>query len=185
MDRISYHPTMDMNGLSLCQDCGLVFTEKWMLKEHKRVTHDERVIKCDYFNVEIIGLMKMKAHKQKHKQKECKICSLLVFANSWSSHQSKCSETKLKCKLCYFETSQNSNLQAHNKSIHEAVDKERVKKEHKCMQCKKTFNMKKGLDRHVKIHSSVKEMPCIFCDKKFANHEYPSPGKMPYFNHKF
>ena len=103
MDGISYHLTMDMNGSSLCQDCGLVFTEKWMLKEHKRVAHDERVIKCDYCNVEIIGLMKMKAHKQKHKQKECKRCSLLVFANSWSSHQSKCSETKLKCKLCSFE----------------------------------------------------------------------------------
>ena len=82
MDGISYHLTMDMNGSSLCQDCGLVFTEKWMLKEHKRVAHDERVIKCDYCNVEIIGLMKMKAHKQKHKQKECKRCSLLVFANS-------------------------------------------------------------------------------------------------------
>ena len=121
----------------------------------------------------------------KHKQKECKRCSLLVFANSWSSHQSKCSETKLKCKLCYFETSQKSNLQAHIKSIHEAVDKERVKKDHKCMQCKKTFNMKKGFDRHVKIHSSVKEMPCILCDKKFANHEYHSPGKMPYINLQF
>ena len=47
MDGISYHLTMDMNASSLCQDCGLVFTEKWMLKEHKRVAHDERVIKCD------------------------------------------------------------------------------------------------------------------------------------------
>ena len=65
--------------------------------------------------------MKMKAHKQKHKQKECKICSLLVFANSWSSHQSKCSETELQCKLCSFETSQKSNLQAHIKSIHEGT----------------------------------------------------------------
>ena len=69
MDGISYHQTMDMNGSSLCQDCGLVFTEKWMLKEHKRVAHDERVIKCDYCNMEIIGLMKMKAHKPKHKHK--------------------------------------------------------------------------------------------------------------------
>ena len=67
-------------SFSFCQDCGLVFTEKWMLKEHKRVAHDERVIKCDYCNVEIIGLIKMKAHKKKHKQKQCKICSLLVFA---------------------------------------------------------------------------------------------------------
>ena len=60
---------MDMNASSLCQDCGLVFTEKWMLKEHKRVAHDERVIKCDYCNMQIIGLMKMRAHKQKHKHK--------------------------------------------------------------------------------------------------------------------
>ena len=127
-----------MDASSLCQDCGLAFAEKWMLKEHKRVAHDERVVKCDFCNVEIVGLMKLKAHKQKHKQKECKKCSLLVFANSWSSHQSKCSQEKFKCKQCSFETSQKSNLKAHIKSIHEATKKDNIKKEHTCIHCKKT-----------------------------------------------
>ena len=32
--------------------------------------------------------------------------------------------------------------------------------------------MKKHLDQHVKIHSSVKELACLLCDKKFATHPY-------------
>ena len=30
-----------MDASSLCHDCGLIFTEKYMLKEHKRVAHDD------------------------------------------------------------------------------------------------------------------------------------------------
>ena len=93
-NEISSPPTIIMNTSSLCPDCGLIFSENWMLKEHKRVAHDERILKCKICNVEVVGLNKMKAHKQKHKQKECKKCSLLVFANSWSAHQTKCSEKK-------------------------------------------------------------------------------------------
>ena len=48
-----------MDASSLCQDCGLAFAEKWMLKEHKRVAHDERVVKCDFCNIEMVGLMKL------------------------------------------------------------------------------------------------------------------------------
>ena len=99
-DEISSLQTFTMDTTSLCQDCGKLFTEKWMLQEHKRVAHDERVLKCEHCSIELVGLLKMKAHKQKHKQKECKKCSLLVFINSWSSHQAKCSETKFKCEKC-------------------------------------------------------------------------------------
>ena len=161
-----------MDASSLCHDCGLIFTEKYMLKEHKRVAHDERVLKCDHCQIEVVGLRKMKAHKQKHKQKECKKCSLLIYINSWSSHQAKCAETKLKCEKCKFETSKKFNLQAHTKSIHESSRKEKVEKEHKCVHCKKTFKMKKILDQHVKIHFAVKELPCLLCNKKFATHAY-------------
>ena len=125
------------------------FSENWMLKEHKRVTHDERILKCEICNVEVVGLNKMKAHKQKHKQKECQKCSLLVFANSWSAHQSKCSETQLKCNICSYETSRKGNLQTHIKSVHNTVEKEKVQIDHKCVHCKKSFKMKKGLDRHL------------------------------------
>lgn len=161
-----------MDTTSLCQDCGKLFTEKWMLQEHKKEAHDERVLKCDHCSIELVGLLKMKAHKQKHKQKECKKCSLLVFINSWSSHQAKCSETKFKCEKCSFETSKKFNLQKRIKSIHESSRKEKVQKEHKCVHCNKTFNMKKHLDQHVRIHSSVKELACLLCDKKFATHPY-------------
>ena len=44
-----------MDASSLCHDCGLIFTEKWMLKEHKRVAHDERVLKCDHCQIEVVG----------------------------------------------------------------------------------------------------------------------------------
>ena len=154
-----------MNTSSLCPDCGLVFSENWMLKEHKRVTHDERILKCKICNVEVVGLNKMKAHKQKHKQKECQKCSLLVFANSWSAHQSKCSETQLKCNICSYETSRKGHLQTHIKSVHNTVKKEKVQIDHKCVHCKKSFKIRNGLDRHIKIHSSIKELPCLLCNK--------------------
>ena len=48
------------------------------------------------------------------------------------------------------------NLQAHIKSIYEPSKKEKVQKEHKCIQCKKIFKVKKYLDHHVKINSSVR-----------------------------
>ena len=63
-------------------------------------------------------------------------------------------------------------MRAHTKSIYESSQKEKVQKEHKCVHCKKTFKMKKLLDQHVKIHSSVKDAACIFCDKKIATHAY-------------
>ena len=80
-DDISSLQTFTMGTTSLCQDCGLLFTENWMLQEHKRVAHVERVLKCDHCSVELVGLLKMKTHKQKHKEKECKKCLLLVFIN--------------------------------------------------------------------------------------------------------
>ena len=56
-----------MDTTSLCQDCGKLFTEKWMLQEHKKED-----LKCDHCSIELVGLLKMKAHKQKHKQKNAK-----------------------------------------------------------------------------------------------------------------
>ena len=79
---ISSLQTITRDTSSFCQYCGMLFTEKWKLKEHKRVVHDERVMKCDYCTVELVGLLKMKAHKQKHKQKECKKFSLLPVSPS-------------------------------------------------------------------------------------------------------
>ena len=57
---VSYHLTSNMDSTSLCQDCGLTFTEKWQLKEHVRIAHDERVIQCDTCPMQLVGLMKMK-----------------------------------------------------------------------------------------------------------------------------
>ena len=52
-DEISSLQTFTMDTTSLCQDCGKLFTEKWMLQEHKRVAHDERVLKCDHCSKEV------------------------------------------------------------------------------------------------------------------------------------
>ena len=69
-DEISSLQTFTMDTTSLCQDCGKIFTEKWMLQEHKRVAHDERVLKCDHCSLELVGLLKMKAHKWKVGQRK-------------------------------------------------------------------------------------------------------------------
>ena len=48
-----------MDTTSLCQDCGILFTEKWILKEHNRVAHDEKVLKCDHCSVELVEKYKI------------------------------------------------------------------------------------------------------------------------------
>ena len=49
--------TMDTTYIlaCLCPECGISFTEMWMMKEHKRVAHDERVLQCETCNVEVVG----------------------------------------------------------------------------------------------------------------------------------
>ena len=56
--------TMDTtsNLACLCPECEISFTEMWMMKEHKRVAHDERVLQCETCNVEVL----VKTFKDKH-----------------------------------------------------------------------------------------------------------------------
>jgi hypothetical protein len=78
-DEISSLQSFTMDTISLCQDCGKLFTEKWMLQEHKRVAHAERDLKCDHCSIELIGLLKMKAHKQKTQAKRMQKVFLIGF----------------------------------------------------------------------------------------------------------
>ena len=55
----------------LCPECGMSFTEMLMMKEHKRVAHDERVLQCETCNVEVVGLKKYTDHKKRHKHVTC------------------------------------------------------------------------------------------------------------------
>ena len=53
-DEISSHTTIIMNT-SLSPDCGLIFSENWKLKEHKRVSHDERVLNAKFVMLKLLA----------------------------------------------------------------------------------------------------------------------------------
>ncbi|KAL7732220.1 hypothetical protein ACLKA6_018459 [Drosophila palustris] len=59
--------------------------------------------------------------------------------------------------------------------------------QHKCPECGKNFNKKKGIKRHIKtVHDKVKDFACRFCPKRFSksnhlrHHEYTHTGEKPY-----
>ena len=157
----------------LCQECGQGFEIRWKLESHIKFQHDTNIFKCIKCGEEIIGKGKYDNHLKTHKTTTCKACWLMVPANSWSSHKLKCTGNLLSCEKCLYTTPLKGHLNRHNSQIHETVEP-KIKDEilNSCVHFKKTFKMKKILDKHVKIHSSVKLLPCIICDNKFANQEY-------------
>ena len=159
------------NNTFLCSLCGSSFRERWELQSHNKKVHDKRVFKCEICTKEVIGQIKMVSHKQIHKKKACEICWKQIPLNSFGNHRAKCEGIILHCDLCQYETPKKQFLQKHVASIHkEKPKKVKETKTLPCPHCKKMFTPK-NLNRHVKIHSALKNIACNLCGKWFADCE--------------
>ena len=57
-NEISNNLSPVMDTTYLCQECGLSFKELWMMQEHNRISHDERVHHCETCKIQVVGLKK-------------------------------------------------------------------------------------------------------------------------------
>jgi len=48
------------------------------------------------------------------------------------------------------------------------MDKPEPKLVHECEQCHKTFTFKSKLDRHLLVHSQLKQYNCLYCSSSFS-----------------
>ena len=91
--------------------------------------------------------------------------------NSFGNHRATCEGIILHCDLCEYETPKKQMLKKHFESIHK--EKPLKVKEIKilpCPNCKKMFTPK-NITRHIKTHSTVKNIPCNLCMKVFSDCE--------------
>ena len=68
-----------------------------------------------------------------------------------------------QCDICDYKAKKYSDLIRHNDAVH------LLKREHQCLDCKKTFSWKQALQKHYKeVHEiDAEKHECEFCKKSF------------------
>ena len=103
--------------------------------------HDEREFVCDICDSTVRGRLKMKKHKQSHKEVACKNCEKIFPYNSLSSHTSKCVGGKtFKCEECEKVFSSKHPLEQH-------IELKRC--QITCNRCDKTLQSTAYLNKHM------------------------------------
>lgn len=79
-------------------------------------------------------------------------------------------ETHLKCRNCKIRSHETSNMNGHNRMVHEN------KNEHHCNSCDKVYKLKNCLTRHIKnVHKKQGKAQIEHCNT--TNTEEPIPRK--------
>ena len=149
-----------------CDLCVKTFRNLSTLKEHTKGVHDNtKDFKCDQCEKSFTFISKLTRHKNTvHtdiKKYNCNSCEKsFKHAVSLNNHIAFTHEKQIhECDLCpgTFQTA--SSMKAHKINIH--VNKRNLK----CSQCPKAFNVKRDLQ----LHENSKHYKCDECNKGFTS----------------
>ena len=110
----------------LFNECGKSFTDEPLLHIHQTRQHDKMSYSCGECGTKVIGKMALNNHKRSHK---------MPAVNNL--------ERKHKCEKCPYESAHKSNVNRHNKQVHEEKP-DKVKKSWDCENCGTKFKSKFG-----------------------------------------
>ena len=119
---------------------------------------------CNICDQGYLDKRKSKEHRQQHTVKFCPNCGYITPHNHYSTHRRKCSNVKVKCEICDFETNYSESLKTHMR-VH-SENSGRVK----CQMCVKTCTGQEKLDSHMQSKHYLSFF-CTTCGKSFVTRQ--------------
>ena len=150
---VNIHKSTEHDGESFsCAICGKGFDAQWLLKRHVKET------KCSYLKTN---------HSEAFEENEglsearhvldCKLCG--VRFSSFSNLKKHSMKKKHHCENCSKKYCSVTEHASHNRTKHGIINLQ-------CQDCGKQFNLKKNLNRHIKLKVAS---PCIQCGLMLCN----------------
>lgn len=166
-----------------CPNCPSKFSTQQFFNFHQNCHDGLYKLQCDVCS-KLIMALSLEDHLKSHISSEgkemsslkiiyCQNCSFCctsrqTYLNHLHRHKSKKTSGKFTCDICSEEFSMPKNLLDHFQEKHEgAVEKIACD----FPNCGKEFPTKSYLIAHKFLHSKEKNLPCPFCEKKFARNE--------------
>jgi KRAB domain-containing zinc finger protein len=152
-----------------CKICNKKLATKNGLIKHMQNVHRAEP-DCKFFECDFCGLRLLKKHflirhlKLKHEggkidEFQCDYDGKIFTSKArLCDHMKKCQSASSNCKICGKEV---KHLESHMRYVH-PIEKITVA----CKICGKTFQKKKSLALHLKVHN--KQFECHLCKKKFS-----------------
>lgn len=160
-----------------CDECPQLFAYKQDLPRHKKIHRNDRVLlECSDPSCEKSFTTKhaLIVHEESHGEDfVCDLCGkTFVTKQRLKTHTVKAhtKEFSLFCDKCgkgYQDKERNRSFKIHTEKCGFKEPPER--KPRACELCGRMFDSKSGMDRHMKSHSKIKDFPCNFCTKAYAD----------------
>ena len=119
---IQKHAKKIKNNSNICDECGFIAVNKYNLKGHKDLRHDNQMFICDICCREFRGKLKLKIHRRRfHRNSEqCEECSGIFknLAKHKKTIHTKESEKKYQCDHCEKGFIDKNRRDVHVQSVH-------------------------------------------------------------------
>lgn len=160
----------DFKEIFPCDICGITFTHKNSVDNHKRWTHKKVIgkFKCDNCSKVFRQQTRLNDHVRVQHEgtfiHHCALCSKsFVSADSLKNHLKAIHiSEKQNCSYCGRQFSHKSN-----RITHEKLHKKEQSAEYFCDQCGFITNTQNNLKRHKQVHSDIRKYVCSTCGAKF------------------
>ena len=144
-----------------CHVCGKVLAERSFLEDHL-LLHGEATLSCEICGAKYKTEVALNSHRRNtHLEKKiiCEYCSKPFAIKSTHDRHVVANHTKTRnfaCKTCDFKCTTKPNLRRHE-FIHSED------KPFDCKECEKRFRVKEALTRHKLVHTGKKPYGCGQC----------------------
>ena len=134
------------NNMSSCDQCDKRFNSNTKLKEHKRSTHNKKLVECPMCDYKRSSETEVTEHvEQSHPEKSDEL------------------NNQFKCEECHHETDSKSNLESHIRRSHN-----KESQPVKCPMCNYQNNSVSTLNKHIEERHPEK-IECSHCKKDFTS----------------